>query len=111
MTTSFDEACEIVAKRRKISYEEAALLVAEEYAEVALLEDESDDSLLLDDVDATEAWLREYDQSCGKIVRVDEDRSPAGVIQAQADRMQARREGDRYRELSRRTSLHLGMDR
>lgn len=111
MSTSFDEACEAVAKRRKITYEEAALIVAEEYGEVATFEDESDDSLLLDDVDATEAWLREYDMSCGKVVRVDEDRSPAGLIQAQAERMEARRTGDRYRELSRRTSLHLGMDR
>ena len=111
MSTSFDEAVEAVAKRRKISYEEAALIVAEEYGEVATIEEGDDDGLLLDDVDATEAWLREYDISCGKVVRVDEDRSPAGTIQAQADRMEARRNGDRYRELSRRTSLHLGLDR
>lgn len=111
MTTSFQDAVEAVAKRRKISEDEAALIVAEEYGEVATIEESYDESLLLDDVDATEAWLREYAPAVGRTIKVDEDRSPAGVIQAQADRMEARRSGDRYRELSRRTSLHLGMDR
>lgn len=112
MTTSFQEAVEAVAKRRKISEDEAALIVAEEYAEVATIEDEGyDESLLLDDADATEAWLREYAPAAGRTIKIDEDRSPAGVIQAQADRMEARRSGDRYRMLSKRTSMWLGMDR
>ncbi len=112
MSTSFEEAVAAVAKRRKCSEDEAALIVAEEYQAVTLLEEAEPDVSLLDDEDDAEVWLRDYSQACPvRIVKVDEDRSPAGMIQAQADRMQARREAERYREMSRRTSLHLGMDR
>lgn len=112
MSTSFQEAVEAVAKRRKISEDESALIVAEEYASVASIEEAEPDDTLLDNEDEAELWLRDHTRRAPRrVVKVDEDRSPAGTIQAQADRMQARREGERYRELSRRASLHLGMDR
>jgi hypothetical protein len=105
MSTSFQEAVEAVAKRRNISEDEAALIVAEEYAQVAAREDAGPDDGLLDEVDEAEVWLRQHEVATGRPVPIDEERSPFGMIQAQADRMEAKREGDRYRELSKRTSL------
>lgn len=105
MSTSFQEAVEAVAKRRKISEDEAALIVAEEYGQVAALEEAGEDDERFDDVDEAEVWLRQHEVANGRPVPIDEERSAAGTIHAQAERMQAKREGDHYRDLSRRTSL------
>jgi len=106
VSTSFQEAVEAVAKRRNISEDEAALIVAEEYGRLAAVEDQAVLSdVLLDDLDEAEVWLRQHEVATGRPVPIDEERSPFGMIQAQADRMEAKREGDRYRDLSKRTSL------
>lgn len=103
MTTSFQEAVEAVAKRRNIHEDEAALIVAEEYGQVASIEEAEADDSLLDEVDEAEVWLRQHEAPAGRPVPIDEERSAMGTMHALAERMAAKEEGDRYRELSRRT--------
>ena len=110
MSTSFQEAVEAVAKRRKISEDEAALIVAEEYGQVADYEDTIEDrwghtSSLLDEPDEADVWLRQHEAPSGRAIPIDEDRSAAGTIFAQAERMAAKADGDYYREMSKRTSM------
>ena len=107
MATSFAEAVEAVAKRRKISEDEAALIVAEEYGQVADYEDGLDliiDKSKFDEIDEADVWLRQHEAPSGRAIPIDEDRSAAGTIFAQAERMLAKEEGDYYRELSRRVN-------
>ncbi len=102
MSTSFEEAVAIVAKRRKISEDEAALIVAEEYATLTEIEEADPEGRLLDAPDDAEVWLRQHEVVRGRPVPIDEDRSAQGTIFAQAERMAAKAEGDWYREMSRR---------
>ena len=104
MSTSFQEAVEAVAKRRKISEDEAALIVAEEYGQVAALEEAEPDDERFDEIDEADVWLRQHEAPSGRAIPIDEDRSAAGTIFAQAERMLAKEEGDYYRELSRRVN-------
>lgn len=102
---SYSEAVESVMRRRKCSEDEAALLVAEEYRAAVDYEELASPDHLLDSEDEAEVWLRDHGQTTGKPVQVDEDRSPAGTIFAQAERMAAKADGDYYREMSKRTSM------
>jgi hypothetical protein len=102
VSTSFQEAVESVARRRNISEDEAALIVAEEYGAVAHVEEAPADEAMLDEPDDAELWLRDHRPE-GRTVRVpiDDERSPAALVHATETVAAAKAEGDRYRALSR----------
>lgn len=103
---SYDEAVATIQRQQKVDYATACLMVAELYPRLSL--DEVDESVAFDPIDTDEGAGLVYHRPlpAGKVVPVDEDRSPQGSIAAMAARLEAQRNGDRYREISRHVGGH-----
>lgn len=105
MSLSYEEAIAAIVKGHSVSEETAALMVADIYPGLADESQTIQDDIAFDPIgDAPLLYRAPLPE--GQPVPVDDERSPAGALAAQAARNEAAAEGDRYRRLSRRTSLH-----
>ncbi len=103
MSMSFDEQVQASAAKRGISYETAALIVAEQREK----RDVEPDGTALDRPDDYEPISVYVPPSHGgRVVKIDSDPSPRYAIHRAAVVEEARREGDFYRMVSRQTSMH-----
>lgn len=92
-------------KHKKVDLATAELMVAELYPSLDLADSVPD--VAFDPIDADSIGLVYHPPVPeGRPVPIDEDRSPAGSLFAQAERLAAKREGDRYRQMSKGTSMH-----
>lgn len=101
---SFEEATTALAKKRRISYEEAELIVAEHY-DVYIKPDQ--EFIVFDDPDWVEPFNYSKPAPRGRVVRFDEELSPRAALNRERTVAADKMEGDRYRAMSRRTSLHV----
>lgn len=107
MTESYEDAIKIIMREHRVDEPTAALMVADVYPALAAFDATSQPDIAFDPVDADSVGLVYHKPSpAGRPVPVDDDRSPAGAIFAQAERLEAKRNGDRYRSMGRRTSMH-----
>lgn len=107
MAESFDEAVRILMRQHKVDEPTAALMVADVYPALVAFDRDAEPGLAFDDVDAVDYGMTYTPPAKpGRVVPVDDERSPQGALVAQAERLAAKRSGDRYRQLSRGTSMH-----
>ena len=107
MAESFDEAVRILMRQHKVDEPTAALLVADVYPSLVAFDRDAEPDLAFDDFDSVDVGVVYTPPAKpGRVVPVDEDRSPAGSLLAQAERLAAKRNGDRYRKMSQGTSMH-----
>jgi hypothetical protein len=107
---SYEDAIKIIMREHKVDEPTAALMVADIYPALTAADEEASRRARVDfDPIDSEALGLLYTPPApkGRPVPIDDDRSPAGAILAQAERMEAKRTGDHYRNLSKRTSMHL----
>lgn len=112
MQESYEDAIRIIMREHKVDEPTAALIVADVYPALAAFDASTQPDIAFDPVDAEAVGLVYHKPlPSGRAVPVDDDRSPAGAIFAQAERLAAKRTGDRYRKMSRATSMHSPEDR
>ena len=107
MSESYEDAIRIIMRQHKVDEPTAALMVADIYPALVSFDRDAEPGLSFDDFDSVDVGvLYTPPAKPGRVVPVDDDRSPAGALFAQAERLEAKRHGDRMRSLSRRTSGH-----
>lgn len=106
MAESFEEAVQTIMRSRKVDERTAELIVADIYPALHAWDAGSRDDLAFDSVDDIEVPLYTPPVRRGRVVPIDDPRSPQGAIFAQAERLEAKRNGDRYRAMSRRAGGH-----
>jgi len=101
---SYDDLVQTLMDERYLTYEEATFAVSERYA---TLDDGHDAHPLFDDPSVVEAEVAEEVMAYHprsevpmRSIELRAERSPAGEVAALQARIEAKREGDRYRRLS-----------
>jgi hypothetical protein len=104
---SYESAIQSIMRERRVDEQTAGLIVAEVYPALVAFDRDAEPDLAFDDFDSVDVGVVYTPPAKpGRVVPVDEDRSPAGSLLAQAERLAAKRNGDRYRKMSKGTSMH-----
>lgn len=107
---SYDEAVRTIMREHKVTEATAGYMVADLYPELVALDGVSEHlpDIRFDHVDPEEGagLVHHVERPAGRPVPVDDEPSPAWAVEAQKARTAAQIEGDRYRNMSRRTSFH-----
>lgn len=107
MTESYEDAIRIIMREHRVDEPTAALMVADIYPALTAFDATSLPDIDFDPLDTESVGIVYHKPlPAGRAVPVDDDRSPAGALFAQAERLEAKRNGDRYRQMGRRTSMH-----
>lgn len=104
---SYDEAVRTLMRQHKVDEPTAALMVADVYPALSAFDPDSEPAIAFDNPDNLGVPAVYHPPSpAGRVIPVDDEPSPAWALEAQKARTQAQLDGDHYRNMSRRTSMH-----